>query len=218
MEDFTDWLGRAVKKSSKSQRAISLELKRNGKYIADLLKRGNTPSFDMISKIAKVLDADLKELVGDTELVAQEFSAAQIPILGEVKAGNFLLSDPFQNDFEPTEYFPYAFSPDMKREGIYALRVVGTSMNKVAPEGSILVCHDIYWSGISLNDGDMVVVERRRHDLIELTAKRYRNNGRIELWPESDDPEWQEPYTVGDMDGDEVIVKAVVRGIYFPSG
>ena len=71
-------------------------------------------------------------------------------------------------------------------------------------------------TGIAPRDRDLVIVERRRHDLAEMTCKRYVvGPDGIELWPESWAPEYQTPIRMKDLKaagelGDEISVVAVV--------
>lgn len=108
-------------------------------------------------------------------------------------------------------------APDAPAEMQYAYRVEGTSLNKIAAPGDILVCLDCIKSHVEIKDGDLVVIERSRFSgqMIERTAKRIRRTtAGIELWPESTDPQFQEPLLLdGLKDGDLVEVRAKVLWI-----
>ncbi len=74
-----------------------------------------------------------------------------------------------------------------------------------------------------MRDGDMVIFERAREggQLIETTAKRVRRRGpMLELWPESDDPRWQDPLRIDIrhvQDGENGRVIARVLYAYKPA-
>lgn len=91
-------------------------------------------------------------------------------------------------------------------------------MNLVFPPGQFIIC--VSWTEIQRQprDGDLVVVERRRHGLVEATVKRVRyQQNKLFLMPESSDPKWRDPIELG-LDGstenDEIIVTALVIGRY----
>ena len=95
----------------------------------------------------------------------------------------------------------------------FGLQVRGTSINRQAKEGDILFCLDIS-AGWQPEDGNLVIVERRRDQdgNREVTAKRFRRRGnRIELWPESDDPRWQEPIVLEGEPADRETVHIIAH-------
>ena len=85
-----------------------------------------------------------------------------------------------------------------ERATLFALKVVGPSVNLVYPPGRYVVVAPAHEAGI--RDGDFVVVERAKLDLVEVTIKELRyEDGKIVLWPRSTDPLYQEPiYLRGD--------------------
>lgn len=137
---------------------------------------------------------------------------ASVPIIGIVRAGAW--QDVEAGDESVYEVVPAA--PDAPADMQYAYRVEGTSLNKIADAGDILVCLDCIKSNVDIRDGDLVVVERSRFSgqMIERTAKRIRRTtAGIELWPESTDPLHQAPIVLdGRTDGD-VEIRAKVLWI-----
>ncbi len=110
--------------------------------------------------------------------------------------------------------------PDLRypRARQFALKVVGSSMNKVFPDGQYVIC--IRWAdlGRELRDGDIVVVERRRDGMIETTLKRARIRGdATEFVPESTDAKHQTPIVLDiHSDHDEIAVTGLAIGRYEP--
>lgn len=146
---------------------------------------------------------------------------ARIPIRGEVAAGQWLETVPFLDDIDITDWMDgIAVAPSMEKF-TYCLRVKGTSMNKVAPDGAFLICLDMM-AGIDVFDRDVVIVERIRDQgaLREVTAKRLTRRGdEMVLTPESTDPMWQKEIIIkpdaADMDA-EVRIVAKVKHVILP--
>lgn len=142
----------------------------------------------------------------------------KLPVLGVVAAGVWL-----ENDAEPEHFEPVPVTPDARYSvsAQFGVKVRGTSINKIAQDGDILICISADETALEPKEGDLVIVRRIRHQgaLIETTAKRFHKNGHFELWPVSTDPKHQDPIIVPEDNGehDEVIqIAAIVTGIYRP--
>lgn len=174
------------------------------------------PSLKTLAKLAPVLETSVAWLsegegpeivVGLSDSVA-DLHPAPIPVTGYVEAGNWF---DVENDrtVQDEYYVPahHDFPPACQR----AFVVSGNSINRIARPGAILVTVNIIGAGISLKDGDLVVVERSRYDgqMVERTAKRLRRTASgWELWPESDDPNFQRPIVVnGSMEHENYDIK-----------
>jgi len=85
----------------------------------------------------------------------------------------------------------------------FALRMEGNSMDKLIPPGSDLECLRTIFGEIEPVPGDIVIVQRDRHDMHELTCKRLDHDGKnYILRAESTRPEFQEPIIIGRPDAD----------------
>lgn len=148
--------------------------------------RGNT-----LDKLAAALETTTIYLTnGLTD--RKPLPANPIPIRGSVAAGVWLEAG--EKDLEPADWLPFNPVPQFPHESVYCLKVQGDSLDKVAPEGSTLVCVDLHKGGITIRDGDLVVVQRTREQggLVEVTAKRvHQVPGGYELRPESSNPRWK---------------------------
>lgn len=141
-----------------------------------------------------------------------ERSASLTParIVGTVKASYWQdVSD--HHEYEEGEFVPSAsnFPPEWQ----YAYEVDGPSVNKVAKDGDILVCVDLIQSMLPVEENDLVIVERTRYGgaMLERTAKRVRRTmSGFELWPDSTDPDFQEPIPMSSGDDNEVRIRAKV--------
>lgn len=106
--------------------------------------------------------------------------------------------------------------PLFDRAGQYALRVTGTSMNKLAQPGDYIIVAEWAETGYELKSGMVVVVHRERGGLTETTVKRVREGQKgWELWPESTDPAHQDRIDLEHGENDvEVRVIGLVIGYY----
>lgn len=136
-----------------------------------------------------------------------------LPTIGEVAAGVWKEgSVEFKATTQPV-------SPD-PRYPLYAqrlYRVAGTSLNKIAADGSYLHAIDIHQGGIKPAHGDVVIARRMQHDLAEYTAKRLLIIGdKAILQPESNDPDWQEPITIEGDESTDVEITDIVIAVWAP--
>jgi len=127
-----------------------------------------TPSFDHSTII---------ELVEETQVRA--------PLIGNVQAGAFI--EAFE--LETSECVPI-FGELTKYQHPFGLRVLGDSMDKVYPSGSVLVCQQLSDYPRDLQSGNRVVIKRRAAgDLFEVTVKEYSTDGSaVILTPKSNNP------------------------------
>lgn len=143
-------------------------------------------------------------------------AVSTVPVIGEVAAGIWLEVDVFDEPrFDPV---PAVLDDRYPAQSQFALIVRGPSINKTAEDGAILLCVSLD-TGLTINDGDLVIVERTRAQgaMVETTAKFVRRlKDGYELWPHSTDPRYQEPIFISEdgTDGDVSIgIKARVLSI-----
>lgn len=123
-----------------------------------------------------------------------------IPIHGDVAAGAWI-EPAVMIDAE--DQIDLLMAAPALQDDIFALRVRGSSVNKIAADGDYVVC-------LALDEADpndLVVVERVREQggLRETTVKRLRTVGnRRLLYPESNDAQWKDPIPYGEDEGEEV--------------
>jgi hypothetical protein len=114
---------------------------------------------------------DIKPQIGPPTDIAD---LKPIDVLGELAAGRWLevhaAQDKISNIVVPAD-------PRYPIEAQYALIVRGTSLNRLAQDGEVVVCVDIERAGIQVLDDDPVVIEQTRHGLYEVTGKRVRKKG-----------------------------------------
>lgn len=214
----------------KTERAASLEATGAAHAIRNM-RKGSKPNVELFSKLAPALDTTPEYLafgVKGATAPAAELSRsswppmASIPVIGQVAAGLWLEVD---TDVDAPLYDAVPVPPDPAYaiEHQFAVEVVGTSVNRVAPDGSILGCVDIDKARIGYKHNDLVIVEQRRNGGMEVmrTAKRYRVNGDVfELWPDSTDPKWTKPIVVDPdeeaEEGSSIKVVGIVTWVHAP--
>lgn len=116
----------------------------------------------------------------------------RIPISGEVRAGAWI---EIPDDPTVTDWL-YFDDPEFKNVRVYALRVVGNSMDRLYPDGTTVLVADATDTGVF--EGDIVVVRRSRGPAVETTLKELmiEGRGKYALWPRSNDPLFQEPIRI----------------------
>lgn len=132
--------------------------------------------------------------------VEREPASKIIEVIGAVEAGVWRERTEWPEDERYQLEVGYSLVPSAERFGLV---VEGYSMDKVFPPGSELECIRVYRGRQDPQDGDLVIVERRQHDLRETTCKRLRRGDTgWELHCESTKPEFQAPIPLGDPDAD----------------
>jgi len=214
----------------KTERAASMEATGAAHAIRNM-RKGSKPNIELFAKLAGPLDTTPEYLAfgvtsGTTPSAEPSRASwppmASLPIIGQVAAGLWLEID---TDVDAPLYDAVPIPPDPAYAAShqFAVEVVGTSVNRVAPDGSILGCVDVRKARIGYKHNDLVIVEQRRNAGMEVmrTAKRYRVKGEVfELWPDSTDPKWTKPIVIDPgeeaEEGCSVEVIGIVTWVHAP--
>ena len=151
----------------------------------------------------------LAGITGDLNVPAPASSDDEwVEVGGAVQAGVWRA----ESDWPAAERYDVRFGPPpfpgAKRFGV---RMEGLSMNRTIPPGADLECLWVKFSTTEPKPGDLVIAERHRHDLTEMTCKRLAIDGdELVLHSESFEPEFQEVIRVGRA-GDDVVTDDEVR-------
>jgi len=200
-----EWIKDGLQKPGKSQIALAKALRRSPQVVTMLLQGKRQLKAREIKIVADYLEVDPPSM----ENVESSPILRQAWIKGEVAAG--VWSEP-GIDFEP---IPTTIAVDDRwpESSVFLLRVKGTSINRQARDGDLVLCLDIHAAPRDVKSGDWVVAERTDHDgRVETTVKKVQGDrwSGFNLCPDSDDPRFQTAYKIGKTDGQIVVVKAYV--------
>lgn len=189
-----------------SRRSLSLAATgdRNPDLVRDLFRVDNrTMQIETIAGLAKALGRDLNEFLEGVEPLPSQDGARFLKVKASVEAGVWRE----QIDWPADEWYDFEVGPNPEPGSEeFALRLEGYSMDKTIPPGSNLHCLRVAFGRIEPRAGDLVVVERKAHDLVEMTCKRLAKDGENwELRCESTKPEFQEPIRIGRPDPDSYV-------------
>lgn len=168
--------------------------------------------------------ADLAKLLKNADLAVSEQSSEPLgiklaPVRGETAAGRWLEfgADDHEN-YDPVPCVPTRYGSVEQ----FAFRVFGPSMTeRQIYDGDYVICVPYWIARETPQTGDIVVVERRRGQLMERTCKELAvERDRFLLWSRTDDPRYASPIVVdrgdGEKDDEHVEVIGLVVGRYSP--
>ena len=152
---------------------------------------------------------------GETDLLETKMSVSNadtpglvqtIPILGDVAAGFW--REPGQLGSDDDLPSLQIAIDGYAGVNLYALQVVGPSMNLIYPEGRWVIVAPI--DDVGLREQDIVVVRRSRSGLFETTLKQVElESEMLVLWPRSNHKDFQDPVYMKaqeyDQDAPEII-------------
>lgn len=210
-------------------------------WIRDIRRRGHVPKADKLAALANVLGVPTSYLLDAVNVQPSQaqlqpmLTLSTIHVMGDVQAG--VWREAVQ--WAPVDWFTITVPADSRFPGVerFGLLVRGDSMDKVYPDGTIVIVVRYSDIGRGPFPGERVVVMRRSAtgSEFEATLKEYLRDarGRHLFWPRSNDPDYQQPLIVEGTDivtdrrfpeqieakpsaGEEVTVSALVLGSYKP--
>lgn len=180
---------------------------KNPYLVRDIVKGKSTnPTLDTLVGLSKALEMDISQMIPAAASVMHRVGGAQsyemLEVVGAVAAGVWREQTEWsQEDRYSIEVGPNPF-PGSER---LALKMEGLSMDKVIPPGSDLECLRVAYGYVEPQPGDIVIVQRDKHDLHELTCKRLDHDGQnYILRAESTRAEFQEPIVIGRPDENSI--------------
>lgn len=110
---------------------------------------------------------------------------------------------------------------DPSPDHLFAVTPEGESMNLRFMPGTQLICRRTPFGNGIYNSGDYVIVQRKAHELVELTVKRLEIDDAGQHWlhSESSDERYKEPWPVGSPSVDHhddteiAVVAKVIRAV-----
>lgn len=154
-------------------------------------------------EIAEILKARPEELIA-------RLPRRAVQVRGVVQAGHFAEA----TEWPEEDRYEIALGDVDETAPLFAVETRGPSMNRVYPEGTILICIDFRRAPEKLQFGKRYIVERIRADgLHEMTVKTVSRDSDGKLWliPESNDPRFTEAFPVEGQEGDEIHIVGRVR-------
>jgi SOS-response transcriptional repressor LexA len=180
---------------------------KNAYLVRDIIKgKSANPTLDTLVGLAKALELDISQMIPAGASVMQRTGGRQaddtLTVVGAVAAGVWRE----QTDWGPEDCYTIEVGPNLyPGSERLALRMEGFSMDKIIPPGSDLECLRVAYGYVEPQPGDIVIVQRNRHDLQELTCKRLDHDGlNFVLRAESSRAEFQEPIVIGRPDENHV--------------
>lgn len=186
--------------------------------LRDLYRRrkARTLRTDTLARLATGLDLPMDELARVMGLAAappprivRAPEGWELPVRYAVQAGSWLEEDESAQALPPG---PAIAADPRYRAQQWLEEVRGDSVDRIAPEGSVVQVADWVDLGLEPQTGQIVVVRRTRAQgaLRERSLKVVKRTGRrIELWPNSTNPRWSEPLVLVDdgANADDVTVE-----------
>lgn len=219
-----DWIEKRLNVIGRTKAGLAAALGVSRPRVSEIVNGKRKVQEEEIAKLARYLQLPTAVVVArlGRHRESERGEVEPIYIKGVVKAGLWAEEAQWPEDEWEEIYVPL---PRRKQTGLYALRVVGPSMNEVFPEGTIVIVEDIHQRENPPRERSRVVCQRVSGGRFETTVKELRTDaaGRYWLWPRSTDPEHQQPIEVPppdrwdeSRDGDGVYVVGIVIGRYQP--
>lgn len=128
-----------------------------------------------------------------------------VALAGSIQAGVWQDTGLFTPQ-APPEYIMIA--PDERYPGIrrWAFRVRGDSMDKIYPDGTIIVAVSFFDLCRQPKTGDKVIAIRKEHGLEEATLKEIEilADGSVALWPRSTNPKFSQAIIISNTIDDNI--------------
>jgi SOS-response transcriptional repressor LexA len=195
-----EFLKRALRVTGLTPHALA---KRAGVAASTITRPLNDPDFKFVPKQATLVKIAKAAGLAPPQLpepnLQVEFISRLVPLVGEVRAGVWT-----EIPDEPVVEEQIAVHlPEYDRATLFAVRVVGRSMDLRYLDGTVVIACPPSESGVRL--GDTVIVRRRQGRLAETTLKEVHQeqDGEIVLYPRSSDPSFQPIRLKREADSDD---------------
>lgn len=180
-----------------SERAVSVAAGTGPDFLRKI-RTGQTrdPGVENLAKVAAVLSTTLDDLMEHAgintvrQVTTDDRAGAElVNVVGDLQAGTWREAV----EWEPSQQRRIALPPDTRFPTArrFGLELVGDSMNLMYPlPRTVVICVRLPEIDREPVTGQVVVVQRWRHDLVEATCKVYvvRDDGSIWLEPRSTNP------------------------------
>lgn len=182
-----------------TRRALSLKAteNRNPDLVRDILSRGQDKKVTVETATGLALAMD-KSPADFIRTPTANVGPETIQVVGAVEAGVWRE----QAQWPEEKRYEVEVAPSPISGERFGLLVIGDSMNRTFPHGTVLDCFRVPFSTdphLQPQPGDIVVVERAQGELVETTCKRLNRDGNGDwyLTAESWDPQFSDPIPMG---------------------
>ena len=173
----TKWFKARLKKLKKTQQHLATAIHRERSVVSKIINGKQPLQIDEVRAFAEVLEVPIMEILYRADLWKASPNVVLVPIINVVEAGEFADTTP---DEPPSAEHSIVVEHPCKT--IFALRIECDSMDRVAPENSLIV---VDYSKKKAKDGELFVFRRDG----EATFKRFRtDDSGAWLEPDSNNP------------------------------
>jgi len=216
-EELLKRIAERLKAANLSERKALMKSGAGMDFVRDIRRRGHNPRVDKLSKLARTLETPLSyftdAVVGEAEQgdLQPSLMLSRVNVIGAVQGGAWVEAI----EWDPGEWWDVTIPADDRFPGInrFGLLVRGDSMDRLYPDGTIVIVVRFNDLGRTPEAGEKVVVLHRSEDggEFEATIKEYQVDaqGRRLLWPRSSDPNFQTPFIL--PAGDLVLAEGTER-------
>lgn len=172
------------------------------------LENGKTElTYSRMKQLADILHVD------PVDLISEHQGTRTVRVRAFVEAGMWEEAHEWAEDDWYEVSVPDA--PDLRPYQLYGVETRGPSMDKVYPEGTVVVFTSMIERPSQLEVGKKYIIERERADgMREATVKTLARDdtGKYWLLPESNDPRFQKPIEIDGIEGD--LIKIIGKVVY----
>lgn len=233
MENLADRLRAARKLAEKTQRELAKHLNIDRVNVTQWESGLHRPGRDRLPAIAAYYGVSLEWLMtGNGPMKAGSSqrsiktskysespgSVVMVPVISSAQAGTFMEVDDTL-DGDTVEWVPTIEEKGAIKDKLFAVRVVGDSIDQVCPDGGYALCIKFGDLAGGLRPGIWVVADRLRGTLRERTIKRVveAKSGVWELHPASSNPKHKPIKFPSGLKDESVQVSAVVYRFIGPT-
>ncbi|KKL27139.1 hypothetical protein LCGC14_2388180, partial [marine sediment metagenome] len=160
----SDWFKGRLRERKRTQEHLAVAIHRERSVVSKIINGKQPLQIDEVRGFSEVLEVPVIEILYRAGLWNAAPSVVLAPIINSVEAGEFADTTP---DEPPSA--EHSIVVERACKTVFALKIEGDSMDRVAPENSLIV---VNYSVKKAKDGELFVF--RRHG--EATFKRFRKD------------------------------------------
>lgn len=194
---FVDWIRDRIDSNPKLKRiGLARALNVDPSTITNMLNGKRRIKAEEISIIADYIGEPWPFNDSGNELAPEPVTPTKIPLRGEIAAGVWLEAPLLDERSIAEDYSAFLPAELAGESAVFAMKVNGESINRIAPAGALLICTPDKTTADELSDRMVIIIRQFQPDtgLTELSCRRVRRVGdAIDLIAESHDPAYAKP-------------------------